>query len=191
MVSVVIETDLGVLRAAVDDVRAPRSAAHFLSYVNEGYYDGASFYRVCAEDNQPINDVKIAVVEGGYCGDYYGQVLTDCFKNGFDGTKAQTGPKQTIMVETTSETGIHHSDMTLSLGRTSADAVGDSFFICLGDQPELDEGGRRHPDRLGFSAFGRITDGSEIVRAISKLPRGGQKLREPVRILRIHREKNI
>ena len=67
----------------------------------------------------------------------------------------------------------------------SADA---DFFLCVGDQPALDFGGKRNPDGQGFAAFGRVTKGMEIVRKIQGAPAKGQQLTPPVRILRVIRK---
>lgn len=40
------------------------------------------------------------------------------------------------------------------------------FFICIGDQPELDFGGKRNPGGQGFAAFGKVIGGMDIVRKI-------------------------
>jgi peptidyl-prolyl cis-trans isomerase A (cyclophilin A) len=60
----------------------------------------------------------------------------------------------------------------------------------IGDQPELDFGGRRSPDRQGFAAFGRVVHGMEVVRAIWKSKtasadggRGSQMLSPPIQIV--------
>ena len=38
----------------------------------------------------------------------------------------------------------------------AADTATNQFFICIGDQPELDFGGKRNADGQGFAAFGRV-----------------------------------
>ena len=60
-------------------------------------------------------------------------------------------------------------------------AIGD-FFVCIGDQPELDFGGQRNPDGQGFAAFGRVTKGMDVVRKIQQAPANGQVLTPPVKI---------
>jgi len=69
---------------------------------------------------------------------------------------------------------------------TSNTASG-SFFICIVNQPSLDFGGMRNPDGQGFGAFGRVTAGMNVVRAIWKAHAVAQALSPPVRILRIVR----
>lgn len=61
------------------------------------------------------------------------------------------------------------------------------FFLCIGDQPELDFGGKRNPDGQGFAAFGRVVKGREAVGQIHAVPADGQALKNPVRIQRVIR----
>ena len=73
------------------------------------------------------------------------------------------------------------------MARDGPDTAQDNFFICLGDQPELDFGGRRNPDGQGFAVFGRVVKGMEVVRKIHESPVEGQLLKSPVRIQRVIR----
>jgi peptidyl-prolyl cis-trans isomerase A (cyclophilin A) len=90
-----------------------------------------------------------------------------------------------IPLERTSITGIRHVDGAISMGRAEPNSATSSFFICIGDQPELDFGGKRNPDGQGFAAFGRVTQGMDVVRRIQKSPAEGQALVPLVRIFSI------
>ena len=72
-----------------------------------------------------------------------------------------------ITHEPTSLTGLRHRNGTISIAR---DAVGTgtagAFFVCIGDQPALDFGGKRNPDGQGFAAFGHVTNGMRLIREI-------------------------
>lgn len=92
-----------------------------------------------------------------------------------------------IVIERTDVTGLHHGDGTLSMARGGPNTATSSFFITIGDQPELDAGGKRNADGQGFAAFGRVTAGMEVVRAIQRAPAVGQVLTPPVRIVNIAR----
>ena len=52
-------------------------------------------------------------------------------------------------------------DGTVSMARGGPDTATSDFFICIGEQPALDYGGRRNPDGQGFAAFGQVIDGME------------------------------
>jgi peptidyl-prolyl cis-trans isomerase A (cyclophilin A) len=127
-------TELGIVDIDVDIGRAPRSAGAFLRYAIEGRYHGATFFRAVRADNDTGNPI-IAVVQA--------TVLND-------------GSPQTIVDqhETTAMTGIQHLDGVVSLARTEPGTASPAhFFICLGNQPALDFGGRRNPDGQGFAAL--------------------------------------
>ena len=190
MTKIRFETKLGPIVAELFDRQAPRTVAHLLAYVDEGYYDGASFYRTVRPGNQSPDQAQIAVLEAGFSNDYYDRMLRGGFFSGepYDMRLGPQGSRPCISVETTAENGLRHRDGVLSFGRCSAESVDDSFFICLGDQPELDYGGRRHPDGLGFSACGQVVSGMELVRAIHAQAATGQRLDQPVRIDSLRRE---
>ena len=87
-----------------------------------------------------------------------------------------------IFLERTRDTGLKHLDGTLTMARDGPDTAQESFAICIGDQPDLDFGGRRNPDGQGFAAFGRVIRGMEVVRQIHALPAEGQQLTPPLKI---------
>jgi peptidyl-prolyl cis-trans isomerase A (cyclophilin A) len=73
------------------------------------------------------------------------------------------------------------------MARSKPGSATSEFFICVGDQPELDYRGRRNPDLQGFAAFGRVTGGMDIVRKIHSVSAPGQYLEKKVRIIDISR----
>jgi len=166
---VVMETTMGNITLELYMEEAPLSAANFLSLVDQGVYDSAIFYRVVRMDNQPHNEVKIEVIQGGL----YQDELIDAHSP--------------IRHETTEETGISPLDGVISMARMGPGTASTEFFICLGDQPSLDFGGRRNPDGQGFSAFGKVTGGMNVVRDIQAQPDSGQYLKNPVIIHSIRR----
>ncbi len=168
-VRVLIRTDKGDIEAELDAARAQATVANFLRYVDGKFYDGGRFHRTVRPDNQPQNKVKIGVVQAG----------TDPAR-----AKDDFPP---IKLERTNRTKLAHKDGTLSMARDCPDTATSDFFICVGDQPELDFGGRRNPDGQGFAAFGRVTRGMDVVKKIQSAPAEGQQLTPPVKILRITR----
>jgi peptidyl-prolyl cis-trans isomerase A (cyclophilin A) len=166
---VLFETDRGDIRAELYPQQAPATVANFLRYVDAQLFDSTTFYRVVRLDNQPNNAVKIEVIQGGI---------------GFDDDPRPFPP---IAHETTDRTGLRHRDGTLSMARNGPGTASSEFFICVGDQPALDFGGRRNPDGQGFAAFGRVVAGMPVVRTIQQQPDSLQMLRTPVVIRRIVR----
>mgnify|MGYP001182372308 CR=1 FL=1 len=165
-VRVRLETSLGPIVVEVDAARAPRTAANFLRYVERGDYDGGRFHRTVRAANQPGKTVLIDVVQAGR-------------------DPASPRPElPPVPLERTSVTGLRHVDGALSMARDGPDSATSDFFICIGDQPELDFGGRRNPDGQGFAVFGRVVRGMDVVRRIHGAPADGQALTPPVAILK-------
>lgn len=161
---VVLETARGEVELELDSTRAPVTAANFLRYVDAGRYSGGRFHRTVRADNQPVDRVRIAVVQAGVAPQREGEDFPP------------------IALERTGATGLRHRDGTISMARAGPDTATSDFFVCLGDQPELDEGGRRNPDGQGFAAFGRVVRGMDVVRRIHAAPAEGQALTPPIEI---------
>ncbi len=157
-----IETTLGDIIVEVDTIKAPVSALNFLKHVKEETYNNGVFYRVVRMDNQPQNDVKIEVIQGGVFAEVQFEKIPP------------------IAHETTEQTGIKHLNGTISMARMGPGTASTEFFICVNDQPELDFGGKRNPDGQGFAAFGQVVKGMEVVRVIQKQKDVGQTLSEKI-----------
>ena len=162
-----IETAAGDMLIEVYPEKAPLTAANFLRYVDAGLYDGATFFRVLTPNNQPGSECKIEAIQGGDVAE------EKCFPP--------------IAHETTKTTGLRHRDGAVSMARAEPGTASCSFFICIGDQPELDFGGRRNPDGQGFAAFGRVLAGMEVVKKIQSLEQEKQYLKKPLAIIAIRR----
>ena len=163
-------TDQGRIVVEIFEKEAPVTVSNFLRYVDEGHFEGATFYRVVTMRNQPNNEVKIEVIQGGLS---------------FSGEHPNNLPP--IRHETTQETGILHKEGVISMARVEPGTAAGEIFICVGDQPELDFGGKRNPDGQGFAAFGKVVEGMEVVRTIQQLPEQEQMLVEPVAITGVRR----
>ncbi len=168
-VHLLMRTDLGDLHLAVDTLRAPVTAGNFLRYVDRSLFTGGTFYRSVRLDNQPDDDVRIEVIQGG--------MDRSRREDAFD----------PIRLESTDSTGILHRDGTLSMARSGPNSARAEFFVTIGAQPSLDAGGARNADGLGFAAFGRVVEGMDVVRAIQARPTDGQYLTTRVGIRFVER----
>jgi peptidyl-prolyl cis-trans isomerase A (cyclophilin A) len=171
-VRVAIRTTLGVFEAELYRRAAPTTVENFLRYVCGGYYTGGLFHRTVKMTNQPDkpDSIKIEVIQATV-GSLYAQYALP-----------------PIELETTRQTGIKHLDGTLSMARDEPNTAQFEFFVCIGNQPQLDFGGKRNPDGQGFAAFGRVTKGMEIVRKIQQSQAAGQALMPPILIIGITRK---
>lgn len=157
-----ISTSMGDIFVELYPEKAPVTVANYLKYVEQNLYDGSSFFRVCNPDNEADRQVKIQVIQGGDVSE-----------------EDQFSP---IEIETTKQTGILHKNGTISMARSEPNSATCSFFICVNDQPELDFGGKRNPDGMGFAAFGKVTKGMDVVKAIQMQKDKDQFLISPVMI---------
>ena len=91
-------------------------------------------------------------------------------------------PFPPIQHEDTRTTGLKHVNGTLSMARLGPGTASSAFFICVGDQPELDFGGHRNPDGQGFAAFGQVVAGMDVVMAIYARAEDEGVLKRPIAI---------
>lgn len=147
-VRVALQTALGGVVIEVRSDRAPLSSQAFMRYIEDGSFArNGGFYRVVRADDNDHGMPAIDVVQGGL----------------LEGKSMLAG----IAHEGTNQTGLLHVNGAVSLARAMAGtADGSAFFISLGDQPALDEGGARNIDRLGYAVLGRVIDGMDVVRKI-------------------------
>ncbi|MCB9138696.1 MAG: peptidylprolyl isomerase [Caldilineaceae bacterium] len=163
-IPVVIETGFGAIFIEVYPALAPVTAANFMQYVDEDRFTDACFYRVVRMDNQPNDSIKISVIQGGLKSDDHAERLP------------------AILHETTAQTGLLHQNGAVSMARLNPGSACSEFFICINDQPELDFGGQRNPDGMGFAAFGKVTQGMDVVREIQAQSHEGQQLVKDVKM---------
>jgi len=167
--TVVITTSLGKLVVELDAKNAPKTVANFLRYVDAHRYDGGIFHRTVKPDNQPDKVIKIEVIQAGV------------------NPKFEKMDFPPIKLEQTNSTHLRHVDGTISMARDTPDSATSDFFICIGDQPELDFGGKRNSDGKGFAAFGHVVSGMQVVRKIQHSPAKDQALTPPILIKSIRR----
>lgn len=176
IVPVVIETSLGTIEVALDAGSAPITTTNFLSHIDSGLYNDGRMHRTVTLENQ-------SAVTGKTVDD---SIAIEVIQGGADPDKLSE-PPEPIKLERTSITGLKHVDGTISMARGATDSAKEQFFICIGDQPALDFGGLRNPDGQGFAAFGQVTSGMDVVRAIQQSPHQGQRLDPPIKITKISR----
>lgn len=107
---VVMHTNLGDITIEVFEDEAPKSAANFLQYVRDGFYDGTIFHRV----------IPGFVIQGG----------------GFDESYKQKKTRDPITNE--ADNGLKNDRGTLSMARTSdPNSATSQFFVNLSDNAPL------------------------------------------------------
>jgi peptidyl-prolyl cis-trans isomerase A (cyclophilin A) len=169
-VNVVLTTTLGDIRVALETERAPVTAQNFLRYVDQKRFDGTAIYRAVKIGD----DSQYGLVQGGLQGD----------------RKRSLPP---IAHESPATTGVSHVSGAISMAREAPGTATADFFFVIGDLVALDGAPGGDP---GYAAFGRVTEGLELLRSVLDLPRAataaneamkGQMLAEPIRILTVRR----
>lgn len=164
---ILIETSYGDIEAELYPDKAPTTVAAFLSYIDSGYFNNSSFYRVIL--NEDLGGRYYGLIQGGVW---------------------QTNNKLRvpgIPHESTKQTGLTHTSGTLSLARTTPGSASTEFFICVGDNQQFDFGNEGVSDGQGYAAFGTVVQGMDVVRQIHKLPSNGENFTEKVAIKKIKR----
>jgi peptidyl-prolyl cis-trans isomerase A (cyclophilin A) len=167
---VLIHSNYGEIEVELFPKQAPKTVAAFLLYVDSGYYDHSSFYRVLLTEGLTDND-NVGIIQGGIW---------------------QTDPKHLLSIpgilhESTQQTGLSHTDGTISLARTAIGTANTEFFICIGDQTQFDYGNKMEGDGQGYAAFGKVVKGMRIVRKIQLQPASGENFTGKIRINSIER----
>lgn len=165
-----IETGYGDIEVVLYPEKAPKTVAAFLSYIDSGLYDNASFYRVLKNENVP-EEYNTGLIQGGI----------------FKTNTARQIKLPDIEHESPKITGISHVSGTISLARTTPGSASSEFFICIGDQKQFDSSSRGNYDGLGYAAFGMVVKGMDIVSKIQNKKSEGDSFIDFIKIDRIKR----
>lgn len=152
-ISALISTGCGDIVVRLRPDSAPCTVANFLCYQKAGIYDGTQFFRIVSKvQAQAYAPTKIEVIQGG----------PEFDRAGHD-PKRQLFP---LVHEPTGLTGLRHTHGAIAMGRFQPGQTYGGFYICVGDQPALDQGGARFPDGQGGAVFGQVVEGLEVIDAI-------------------------
>lgn len=135
---IVLKTNYGSFTIELDFEKAPISAANFLQYAEDGFYDGTIFHRVI--DN--------FMIQGG----------------GFDAGMQEKANRECI--ENEADNGLQNLSGSLAMARTSdPHSATSQFFINISDNDFLNH--RDKTDQgWGYAVFGRVIDGMNVVDKI-------------------------
>ena len=149
---VTMATSMGSFRIELDAEKAPISTKNFLDYVGDGYFDGLIFHRV----------IPGFMIQGG----------------GFEANMKQKGAQAPIKNEAAN--GLKNVTGSIAMARTNVvDSATAQFFINLKDNDFLNHKSPS-PDGFGYTVFGRVVEGMDIVRAIEKVRTGNRGMHQDV-----------
>ncbi|MCH7822161.1 MAG: peptidylprolyl isomerase [Proteobacteria bacterium] len=142
-----IDTTEGSIVLELDGKQAPLTVAHVLGLVDSGYYDGTIFHRV------------------------------------IPGFMAQAGAhtpdlkhKETdAMIPNESGNGLSNARGTIAMARTSdPHSANSQFFINVADNDRLDPQKSSSAGRWGYTVFGQVIEGMDVVDRIAAVKTGAQ-----------------
>jgi peptidyl-prolyl cis-trans isomerase B (cyclophilin B) len=137
----VFETNLGTFEVELFEKEAPVSSQNFLSYVDDGFYDGVIFHRVMSG----------FMIQGG----------------GFEPGMKQK--KTNAPIENEAKNGLKNQRGTLAMARTSdPHSASAQFFVNLVDNDFLDHTAPTSQG-WGYAVFGKVTSGMDVVDKIAKV----------------------
>jgi len=161
---VIMKTTKGDITIELFSTKAPITVQNFLSYVDEGFYDGTIFHRV----------IKGFMIQGG----------------GFTPELHKKSSKPPIKNE--AGNGLSNKRGTIAMARTmDVDSATAQFFINHVDNLGLDHKDNT-PEGFGYCVFGKVIEGMDVVDAIAEVKtmtrRGMQNVpRETVEIISVRR----
>ncbi|SDG98425.1 MULTISPECIES: peptidylprolyl isomerase [unclassified Nitrosomonas] len=139
-----INTSLGSITLELYADKAPKTVENFLSYVNEGFYNGTIFHRVIAN----------FMIQGG----------------GFDQSLIQKPTKQPI--ENEAANGLRNEIGTIAMARTGdPHSATAQFFINVANNSFLNHTAQTIQG-YGYTVFGKVTKGMDVVNKIAATPTG-------------------
>lgn len=157
-----IKTSKGDMTVELNEKAAPITTKNFQSYVEKEFFDGLVFHRVIP----------------GF--------MVQC--GGMDADMKEKSNDAPISIE--SDNGLKNERGTLAMARTNdPNSATSQFFFNLVDSAFLDYSSQANP---GYTVFGKVTDGIEIIDEIAKVKTGRTGMHddvpvEPVTIVSIRK----
>jgi peptidyl-prolyl cis-trans isomerase B (cyclophilin B) len=147
-----LQTSLGTITIQLNTEKAPISSENFLSYVNEGFYNGTIFHRV----------IPGFMAQGG----------------GFNTDFQQKPTHQPIKNE--ADNGLKNKRGSVAMARTSdPNSATAQFFINYKDNSFLDYTSPT-PNGWGYAVIGEVTEGMDVVDAMTQVKTGNRGMHQDV-----------
>lgn len=141
-----LTTSLGEIVIQLNPEKAPVSSANFLTYVNEGFYNGTIFHRIIP---------GFMAQGGGFDTDFNQKAVHDPIKNEADN-------------------GLPNKRGTIAMARTNVpDSATAQFFINYKDNSFLNYSSPT-ASGWGYAVFGEVIEGMDIVDEMAKQPTGNR-----------------
>ena len=147
-----LETNMGDIVIELDAAKAPKTAANFVDYVKDGFYNGTVFHRV----------MDGFMIQGG----------------GFETGLKQKPTKAPIDNE--ANNGLKNDKYTIAMARTNdPHSATAQFFINVADNDFLNHTAPT-PNGWGYAVFGKVVSGTEVVDKIKGVKTGNSGFHQNV-----------
>lgn len=140
------ETNFGDIVIDLNAEKAPITVANFLSYVDDGFYDGTIFHRV----------IKGFMIQGG----------------GFDESMSQKQTKAAI--ENEANNGLKNDHYTIAMARTSMPHSATGQFFINGNNNDFLNHTAPTGSGWGYCVFGKVIEGMDVVDKIIQAKTGNK-----------------
>ena len=152
MTSVILHTNHGAITLSLDNEKAPLTVENFLNYASEGFFNNTLFHRV----------IDGFMIQGG----------------GFTPSFSQKPTQKSLANE--AQNGLLNKAFTIAMARTNdPHSATAQFFINLADNSFLDHKSPT-PQGWGYCVFGKVTDGTDVVKKIGKVRTGSKHMHDDV-----------
>ena len=147
-----METSMGDFVIELDFEKAPKTAANFQQYVEDGFYDGLIFHRVIAN----------FMIQGG----------------GMDENMKEKDGRDPIRNE--ANNGLTNDCYTIAMARTmDPHSASSQFFINVKDNGFLNFSSET-PQGWGYAVFGKVVEGQDVVDKIKTVKTGRRGFHDDV-----------
>ncbi|MGJ7569618.1 peptidylprolyl isomerase [Variovorax sp. RB2P76] len=139
-----LATSAGDIVLELDAAKAPKSVENFLQYVKDKHYDGTVFHRV----------IDGFMIQGG----------------GFTADLQQKPTRAPIPLEASN--GLKNDKYTVAMARTgNPNSATSQFFINVKNNDSLNA---PNPDGYGYTVFGKVVAGTDVVDKIRGVATGNK-----------------
>lgn len=143
---ITLQTNFGNIDIELDFDKAPKTAANFQQYVQEGFYDGVIFHRV----------IDGFMIQGG----------------GFTPDMSQKTTREPI--ENEADNGLTNDEGTIAMARTmDPHSASAQFFINVKNNGFLNHTGK-NTQGWGYCVFGKVVNGMDVVKQIKAVKTGSR-----------------
>ena len=143
---ITLHTNFGDIKLELDFEKAPKTAANFKQYAEDGFYAGTIFHRV----------IDGFMIQGG----------------GFDADMQQKETRASI--ENEADNGLSNSNGTIAMARTmDPHSASAQFFINVKDNDFLNHTGK-DSQGWGYCVFGKVVEGMDVVNQIKGVKTGNR-----------------